>query len=290
MKNWRQAFIAGSLLMSVSAQGQETILCINSDHAPVMEDNMKIFAFSGNKHEKVALFQGWGVNEKAVQENGASVKYVKAQFLDHSAENNTGWVRASYLKVASQCAGYKAEAVPALGMTPSSSGLGLADANCCRFPLASSAKADYNAGARKFGSNRDGGVRKHAASDLYHRDYEAVYAVADGVVLRDREAFYGGTMATEILHTGGFTARYGEIASSKLKLLKLGKTVKAGQLIGYIRTVKLEGRYLPNSMLHFELFSGKAKGALTVKNSFPYQRRSDLLNPTSYLQKWEASL
>lgn len=292
MKSMNSLLIASSLLIGFSVQAEEMVLCINSDHAPVMEDNMQIFAFSGDKNEKVALFQGWGENEKSVQEKGVAVKYVKAQFLDHSADNNIGWVKQSYLKPISQCASYKAPAVTAAVAAKiiTNSGAGLSNANCCRFPLASSAKADFTQGMRQFGWNRDGGARKHAASDLYHRDYEPIYAIADGVVLRDREAFYGGTMATEIVHTGGFTARYGEIASNKLKPIKLGKTVKAGQLIGYIRTVKLSGRYLANTMLHFELYSGKAKGALTVAKALPYQRRSDLLNPAPYLQKWESSL
>ncbi len=283
--------IASSLLIGFSAHAEEMILCISSSHAPVLEDNMKIFAFSGNKNEKVSLFQGWGQNEKIIRESGAEVKYVKAQFPERDADNNIGWVKQSYIKAASQCAGYQTapSLVQAVAETNIPSGAGLKDPSCCRFPLASSAKADYTQGQRQFGWNRDGGVRKHAASDLYHRDYEPVYAVADGVILRDREGFFGGTMATEVLHTGGFTARYAEIASHHLKPVQLGKTVKAGQLIGYIRTVKLKGRYLANSMLHFELYSGKAKGSLTVKAALPYQRRSDLLNPAPYLQKWESS-
>ncbi len=291
MKNMQSLLIASSLLIGFSAQAEEMILCISSSHAPVLEDNMKITAFSGIKNERLALFQGWGQNEKIIQESGAEVKYVKAQFPERDADNNIGWVKQSYIKSASQCATYKASpsVTEVVAVTNMTSGVGLQDANCCRFPLASSAKAAYTQGQRQFGWRRDGGVRKHAGSDLYHRDYEPVYAVADGVILRDREGFYGGTMATEILHTGGFTARYAEIASHHLKPVQLGKTVKAGQLIGYIRTVKLKGRYLANSMLHFELYSGKAKGSLTVKAALPHQRRSDLLNPAPYLQKWESS-
>lgn len=139
---------------------------------------MKIFAFSGVKNEKVSLFQGWGQNEKIIQENGADTKYVKAQFPDRDADNNIGWVKRSYIKAASQCAKYKASlsVTEFAAVTNITVGSGLTDPNCCRFPLASSAKADYTQGQRQFGWRRGNGKRKHAASDLYHRDYEPVYA------------------------------------------------------------------------------------------------------------------
>ena len=37
-------------------------------------------------------------------------------------------------------------------------------------------------------------------------------------------------------------------------------------------------------MLHFEMYSGKASGSLGG-NGGPYQRRSDLVNPTSWLKQ-----
>jgi hypothetical protein len=39
-------------------------------------------------------------------------------------------------------------------------------------------------------------------------------------------------------------------------------------------------------MLHFELYSGEKTGALKSKTG-KYKRRSDLMNPTPYLLKWQ---
>jgi len=39
------------------------------------------------------------------------------------------------------------------------------------------------------------------------------------------------------------------------------------------------------SMLHLELYKGTAFGRLTNRKNRPYQRRSDLINPTPYLDK-----
>ena len=38
-------------------------------------------------------------------------------------------------------------------------------------------------------------------------------------------------------------------------------------------------------MLHLELYSGKATGALTVRGNKPYQRLADLIDPTPILDK-----
>lgn len=165
--------------------------------------------------------------------------------------------------------------------------------DCCSFPLRKLPTESYSgagAGQRAFQARRDGGARQHAAADLYQVQYEPVYAIADGTIISDRKAFYLGTNATIIEHDGGFTVRYGEMASNSLKPITLGKTVKAGQLIGYIKKVNSKRVY--SAMLHFELFSGKAEGPLSVpsnsKNKFG--RRSDLINPTAYLLAWEKTL
>jgi murein DD-endopeptidase MepM/ murein hydrolase activator NlpD len=228
---------------------------------------------------------------------------------EEDADNDIGWVRQNNVKLKSQCAGYKdpsredesaheehRASSPSSNSNTGDNVSGLTDADCCLFPLASSAQVSFTEGMRKFGWNRSGG-RKHAAADLYHRDYEPIYAIADGEILRDREAFYGGTSATEIRHSGGFVARYGEIASPGQKPgLVLGSTVKAGDLIGYMKATKSKRGY-NHPMLHFELYTGKRTGALTPPADLDlpnenyltaFKRRADLINPTAYLLKWES--
>lgn len=294
----KAGLFGGLILSTLTAKAEEQVLCISTKNTLVYESDLKGVAFSGVRFETVVPFQGWGQNLKTVTVAGKSVTYIKAQFTDRDeeeADNDIGWVRQNYVKAKSECAGYVAksddnEKGSDDNASATASISGLDDSNCCRFPLASSAQEDYTTGMRRFGYSRSGGARKHAAADLYHRQLEPVYAIADGVILRDREAFYGGTAATEIKHSGGFVARYGEMAfNSQMEIpdLENGKSVKAGQLIGYMKATK-KSRGFNHPMLHFELYSGKVTGDLTQPDSkLGYKRRSDLLNPTRYLQKWE---
>lgn len=299
-------FVCSLLLGGAMAHAENHVLCIPTNYVLVYQQDIKTIAFSGEKFESLALFKGsWGINDKSVSIGGKYQKFVRVQFLDREeedADNDIGWVKEEYVKPQSKCPGYVAPKIDDnskgddhedIGILDAGSNIsGLNDVSCCRFPLASSAQADYTTGMRRFGFTRSGGARKHAAADLYHRQFEPVYAVADGVVLRDRESFYGGTAATEIKHTGGFVVRYGEIAfnaQKRISGINTGSRVKAGQLIGYMKATK-KSRGFNHPMLHFELYSGKVTGDLTQASSkLGYKRRSDLLNPTRYLQKWEGN-
>ncbi|MEI9818097.1 hypothetical protein [Enterobacter hormaechei] len=65
-----------------------------------------------------------------------------------------------------------------------------------------------------YGTNRNGGARKHAARDLYTKPYEKVVAICDGKVL-GTNPFYDGTNEIAIFHTTTdgrkFIVRYGEL-------------------------------------------------------------------------------
>lgn len=146
-----------------------------------------------------------------------------------------------------------------------------------KFPLKTRSPSSYKTGMRKFGCNRSKG-RKHAGCDLYAPIGTPVYAMDDGEV-GNFYAFYLGTYALEIKHTD-FVARYGELSKAATNVKK-GTKVKKGQLIGYVGELK----GLNMSMLHLELYSGKASGPLTVRGNKPYQRRADLMDPTVILDK-----
>ena len=103
--------------------------------------------------------------------------------------------------------------------------------------------------------------------------------VVDGEITKGPYAFYLGTQAIEIKHPQ-FLARYGEIKGAASGL-KIGDKVTKDQLIAYVG----ELRGLNMSMLHLELYKGSAAGPLTVRGSKPYQRRGDLIDPTSILDK-----
>ena len=53
--------------------------------------------------------------------------------------------------------------------------------------------------------------------------------------------------------------------------------------VSYTHLIAYVGKMYVDSMLHFELYEGTGSGPLTVRSNPPYQRRSDLVDPTSYL-------
>ena len=147
------------------------------------------------------------------------------------------------------------------------------------FPLHSRPAASYKEAPRSFGCNREKD-RKHGGCDLYAPEGTEVLAVKDGIVIQGPYAFYLGTVALEINH-GDFTVRYTEMKDKNVAGVHAGAKIKAGQVIGYVG--KMDG--INETMLHFEMYSGTITGQLTDRQNPPYQRRSDLINPTDYLDK-----
>jgi murein DD-endopeptidase MepM/ murein hydrolase activator NlpD len=137
----------------------------------------------------------------------------------------------------------------------------------------------YHDRPRAFGSPRDGGKRKHAGCDLYAPLGSPVLAVYHGWVIRVYE-FYGKADAIEVDHGVHGIVRYGEVDA--LPGITAGTLVPAGTQIAKIAQLVGMGNIHP--MLHFELYSGKGSGKLTQPVG-DYKRRSDLLDPTSFLDK-----
>lgn len=147
------------------------------------------------------------------------------------------------------------------------------------FPLKTKPGESYKTGSRAYGSNRSNGKRKHAGVDLYAPKGTAIRAMKDGKVLQ-HYSFYLGTHALEIDH-GDMVIRYGEI-SHVADGIEPGENVKRGQIIAYVgELIFKSGNKM--SMLHLEAYKGTATGALTVRDAKPYQRRSDLFDPTTLL-------
>jgi murein DD-endopeptidase MepM/ murein hydrolase activator NlpD len=145
------------------------------------------------------------------------------------------------------------------------------------FPLFQPPLDSYRTGGRYFGAPRT--HRLHAACDLLNPYQAKIRAVADGVVIQSPYDFYLGTNALEIHHPGVGTIRYGEIDPHRTVHLKGGDQVRAGDVIAHVGRLDGTGA----SMLHFELYTGKGTGQLTVFSHQPYERRWDLVNPTSFV-------
>ena len=151
------------------------------------------------------------------------------------------------------------------------------------FPLEDKPTESYKTGARRFGSNRSQGKRKHAGIDLYAPVGTPVRAMADGVVIQTY-LFYGSTHVIEVDHAT-FIARYGEVAEESISV-KANERISRGQIIGKVG--QLTG--LSMSMLHLEMYGttenpNSSGNGLTQKGEAPFERRSDLIDPTDSIDK-----
>jgi murein DD-endopeptidase MepM/ murein hydrolase activator NlpD len=147
-----------------------------------------------------------------------------------------------------------------------------------RFPISFIPKLSYKTGGRVFGAPRGNG-RRHAACDLIAPLGTEVHAIADGVVEVESRDFYHSTNYISIRHRDGCVVRYCEILANDHILLKKGDMVREGQVIAHV------GKMHVDSMLHFELYAGTETGPLTQRDNKPYQRRKDLRDPTSLLDR-----
>lgn len=154
------------------------------------------------------------------------------------------------------------------------------------FPLTHRPLQDFTSGIRMFGALRDSGGRRHAGADLYSSVGRSVRAIASGRVL-DYHYFYSGTYAVVVEHTlpsgERRIVRYGEVGALASGV-RVGSSVTAGQSLAGVGQMEC-----CHPMLHFEYFQGTVQGPLTTQSG-PFQRRSDLLNPTQILQSLMQSL
>ena len=258
------------------------ILCLEEKHVFVRDDNMKI-AFKASKGEYVKVFQDWnGISKKETTVNSYTFTLVKVEFPNREPKDQKmGWVAQAFVAQSSTCPYVKKKKV---NTALSEKIHNIDDEKCCEFPTMYKTTRKFYTGARAFGSSRADGKRKHAGNDLYRKKDEPVVAVAPGKILRNRYYFYQGTYALEVLHSGGFVARYGELTSKEYENTKAGNSVMMGEKLGNIGVVNSK---CCKPMLHFELYSGDVTGSLNASGN-KYKRRSDLIDPTTYLKKWAA--
>jgi murein DD-endopeptidase MepM/ murein hydrolase activator NlpD len=272
----------------VTIQKGGPVICIKEGRLSVRTEDLKQVLFYADRLSPVKVFQGWGENKKEKQIDGHKYNFVRVQLPakeDDSKHEGIGWVAEEYVKSETDCL----KTVPPLPkaievetlVTPPIKGYD--DPNCCGFPIADHPTTSFTTGQRQFGASRAKG-RLHAACDIYNKKDEPIIAVAPGSVIRGLYAFYQGTYALEVKHSGGFVVRYGEITGKQAKAISSGAKVKQGQIVGYMGKVNSK---CCEPMLHFELYSGKQTGALSQHGKNKYRRRSDLVDPTKYLLRWE---
>lgn len=154
------------------------------------------------------------------------------------------------------------------------------------FPFRIRPKDSWHESPRRFGARRANG-RLHAGCDLYFPQGTEILAAADGVITRFDFFALNSTLtkkvsAMEIVHEGGWTGRYCEIANALPPGLKVGSTVKAGQVIAFVGHL-MDVLNVPSDMLHFEMYEGGQGKPLSDFARPPFMRRKDLIDPTPYL-------
>lgn len=236
--------------------------------------------FSAYRGELVKVAQSFG--EKDYREvGGVTYEFVEIELMEReSRDRKRGWVASSFIRPASKC-NYVARRFVRDHRIKIAN---INDENCCEFPT-SGKPTPYHSDERSFGHQREEGGRKHAGCDLYRVKGEPVLAVAPGTVLNNPFKFYQGTYGVDVLHPGGFIVRYGEIDKRRAAGIRAGAKIKMGDIVGYVGQIKSKRR---PPMLHFELYEGTGSGKISDRN-YPnsFKRRSDLMDPTQYLMKWE---
>lgn len=126
----------------------------------------------------------------------------------------------------------------------------------------------------------------HKGVDLYADVGTEVYAVEDGIVclirpFTGKKAGCDWWLDTEAVNIAGQTGVvvYGEIEVDKS--LFLGKEVKAGDRIGYVKRVLRKDKGRPTSMLHLSLHKHGVQSNGVWEKGEP--QPEGLLDPTSWL-------
>ena len=260
----------------------EQVVCLPFSTLNVRNEQLEKILFKANSGEKVKKFQSFDNEKKEYVLDGINYEFIKVEFPNREEKDQkVGWVAANYIKQKSKCKYLR----PAsdINRVKDVKITGIDDKNCCEFPTVKATTHSYTSGMRMFNARRGGGTRSHAACDLYRYKNEPILSVAPGKVVRNHYYFYQGTYAIEVVHSGGFVVRYGELSGKKLNGINHGSRVKMGQQIGYMGKVNSN---CCRPMLHFELYKGTKTGSLS-RSGNKYKRRSDLMDPTPYLKKWE---
>ena len=106
----------------------------------------------------------------------------------------------------------------------------------------------------------------HTGVDLFCEENDEVYSMYDGIVTSvieftgySESPWWNDTLAVMIYHPEiQKTFLYGEI----LTKIKVGRTIKAGQEIGRVKTVLKKDKGKPMTMLHMECYKGLQNNAV----------------------------
>lgn len=269
------------------------VICTQESSLNLRDESLTKVIMTAKRFQSVKLRQGFTSVKKTAKIRGKDYVFIPVQVpgFEKKSHEGIGWMAEGWVKPRSSCPGASASAKEEIDRNNEKadhaghgkSG-GIYSSDCCVFPINHEPTREMDEGGRKFGARRLKGQRRHAANDLIGSGDTKVYAIDDGIIVRNPYRFYDVTYALEVKHTGGVIVRYGEIKGTLAGGLKKDMKVTRGQLLGTLQTNTHK-----SAMLHFELYAGteKASKALTQKGHGEFWRRDDLMRPTDYLQKWK---
>ncbi len=150
------------------------------------------------------------------------------------------------------------------------------------FPLAIKVDSYKSNWSCRFNAPRNSG-RKHGGCDLAATVGTPVYAVDDREVIEAAGGFdkYGTSVVSiehgDIYDDDYCIVRYGEVDTI---MVQIGSKVKKGDMIAKV------GKQPGGTQLHLEMYSGDQSGQFKQENNLPYKRRSDIIDPTPFLDSW----
>ena len=150
------------------------------------------------------------------------------------------------------------------------------------FPLPTKVDSYNTNYSCKFGAPQND-RRKHGGVDLAVPAGTDVYAVDDGLVVEAASGFDEyGTCVISIQHGDVYdddyiVVRYGEVGAP---MVTVGDTVTKGKIIAKV------GKQPGGTQLHPEMYGGWETGAFKQEKNLPYKRRSNIIDPTPYMDAW----
>ncbi len=288
----------------VVSGNHETVICFEEGTAGVRSQNLTKVLFSlkaADSGTAVKVIQGFKNSKQTKKVDGKTLTYINI----HVEGKGDGWVQEYLVKDKSLCKlksdsnqkndGKKDDAKKDETKNDNGGGTSVQTGGYI-FPTLGRPRFSYvrggpGSGQKWFGGRRNNGHRVHAGCDLYRPRGENLRAVGHGRIIRGAYHFFGK-------HCKRCAQAYAvEQQLDDKRIIRYGETATSGNArVGEISRGQHIGTVSFTAQLHYEMYSGRGNPnqGLTVMPACKgrgcrptYERRSDLINPTSFLRNLE---
>jgi len=111
-------------------------------------------------------------------------------------------------------------------------------------------------GLGHFGASRDGGTRTHEGVDILVYEGQPLYSPFEGILTKEFYPYSGDTRfyGFDLVGTGRFEGLKVRIMYCRAIKDKIGKAVKAGELVGYAQKISKKYSVLMKDHIHVEVY------------------------------------